>query len=293
MRIHPVILSGGSGTRLWPLSRSQHPKQLLSLSGEGTMLQQTLLRVADPDRFAPPVVVANNDHRFIVAEQLRETGVAPRAIVLEPVGRNTAPAAAVAALLLADAAPDAVLAILPSDHLVRDGAAFDAAMDVAAAAASSGRLVTFGIAPGRPETGYGYIRQGAALAGLPGAFAVDAFVEKPDRARAESYLADGRYAWNSGMFVVPAAAFLAELERLHPRMLEDCRLALAGAAADLDFLRLAAEPLGRAPALSIDYAVMEHTVRAAVVPVDFGWSDVGAWNALWEIADKDAAGNAV
>ena len=210
-RIHPVILSGGSGTRLWPMSRTQYPKQLLPLLSSRTLLQEAVLRVADPNHFAPPLVVANDEHRFIVAEQLRLAGIEPRGIVLEPVGRNTAPAVCVAALTLTALDPEALMLVLPSDHAIADVPAFMAAVDCAAAAARAGRLITFGITADRPETGYGYIRRGAALAQIDGAYDVAAFVEKPDRARAEAYLAAGDYYWNSGIFLFPAAIVLDEL----------------------------------------------------------------------------------
>ena len=289
--IHPVILSGGSGERLWPLSRAHYPKQLLPLAGERTMLQETALRVADPALYAAPLVIANHEHRFIVAEQLQQIGIVPRRIILEPVGRNTAPAAAVAALSLCAEDPAAVMALLPSDHVVQNQQAFAAVMAKAGAAARQGALVTFGIRPGRPETGYGYIRRGEPLAGTEGAFTVASFVEKPDRQRAEAYLAAGDYDWNSGMFVFSAQSYLAELERHRPEILAACRTALADGAQDLDFLRLDDRAFAACASESIDYAVMEHTELAAVIPGDFGWSDVGAWEALWEISEKDADGN--
>jgi mannose-1-phosphate guanylyltransferase/mannose-6-phosphate isomerase len=291
--IHPVILSGGSGTRLWPMSRSLYPKQLLALTGERTLLQETVLRVAGDAGFARPLVIANEEHRFIIAEQLRAVGIMPEALILEPVGRNTAPAATIAALRLAAAEPDALMLVMPSDHAIGDAAAFRAVVGRAAAAAGSGRLVTFGIAPERAETGYGYIAKGPPLAGADGAFAVAAFVEKPDPATAERYVASGDYFWNSGIFLFPAALYLAEIERLCPAMLDACRRALAGAGADSDFIRLDKAALADCPADSIDYAVMEHTAHAAVVPVTMGWSDLGSWDALWEIGSKDACGNAL
>ncbi len=291
--VFPVLLSGGSGTRLWPASRSLYPKQLLPLVGERTLLQDTALRVSG-DGFAAPTVICNDAHRFIVAEQLHAAGLPPRRTILEPVGRNTAPAAALAALDLAATDPDALMLLLPSDHRIADRAAFHVAIETAAAAARAGHLVTFGIRPERPETGYGYIRQGAGpLDGLDGAFPVDAFVEKPDRARAESYLESGDHAWNSGIFLLPVTPFLEELGRLRPDILAACRAALDGSRVDLDFLRLDEAAFAACPAESIDYAVMEHTHAAAVVPVEMGWSDVGSWNTLWEVSDKDADGNAL
>jgi mannose-1-phosphate guanylyltransferase / mannose-6-phosphate isomerase len=289
--IHPVILSGGSGTRLWPMSRAQYPKQLLPLLTERTLLQEAGLRVADAKQFAPPLVISNDEHRFIVAEQLRLAEVAPAAIILEPIGRNTAPACCVAALALAATAPDALMLVMPSDHAITDAAAFTAAVARAAAAASAGKLVTFGITASRPETGYGYIKRGKPLAGIDGAFDVAAFVEKPDRARAETYVADDTYSWNSGIFLFPVKLLLGELERLQPAMLAACRAALAKAKRDLDFLRLDRDAFAAAPSNSIDYAMMEHTAHAAVVPVEMGWSDVGTWDALWMVGAQDSAGN--
>lgn len=290
-RIHPVILSGGSGTRLWPMSRAQYPKQLLPLASASTLLQEAALRVAEPAHFAPPLVIANDEHRFIVAEQLRLAGIAPRAIVLEPVGRNTAPAVCIAALTLLAADPAALMLVLPSDHAIADVPAFHKAVEQAAAAARAGRLVTFGITADRPETGYGYVRRGAPLAGVAGAYAAAAFVEKPDRARAEDYLASGEYSWNSGMFVFPAKLVLDELELRQSATVAACRDALAKAKHDLDFLRLDRAAFAQAANISIDYALMEHTTRAAVVPASMGWSDVGTWDALWQIGAKNAGGN--
>ncbi len=289
--IHPVILSGGSGTRLWPMSRSRYPKQLLALTGERSLLQETARRFPADAGFAPPVIIANEEHRFIIAEQLREIGVVPDALILEPVGRNTAPAAAIAALRLSQIEPDALMLVLPSDHAIVDLAAFRAATKRAAAAASAGHLVTFGITPERPETGYGYISRGRPIEGIDGAFAVTGFVEKPDPATAERYVASGDYFWNSGIFLFPVALYLAEIERLRPEMLAACRQALEGARTDADFVRLDKQAFAASPGDSIDYAVMEHTARAAVVPVAMGWSDLGSWDALWEMAAKDARGN--
>jgi len=291
--LYPVVLSGGSGTRLWPMSRTLYPKQLLRLLGEDSLLQQTVRRVADAGRFARPLLVANEEHRFIVAEQLREIGAPSQALLLEPVGRNTAPAACVAAMMLAESEPDALMLLLASDHAITDLAAFLEAVDRAADAARAGALVCLGIAPERPETGYGYIRCGAALKGVDKAFAAAEFVEKPDLEHARQYLASGEYFWNSSMFMFPARLYLDELERMRPDMVGACRHALAKAKRDDDFIRLDKAAFEACPSDSIDYAVMEHTARAAVVPVRMGWSDVGSWDALWDISDKDDAGNAL
>jgi mannose-1-phosphate guanylyltransferase/mannose-6-phosphate isomerase len=297
-QIHPVILSGGSGTRLWPMSRAHYPKQLLALLGDRSLLQEAALRVPAKAGFGAPLVIANEEHRFIIAEQLRGIDLRVQALLLEPVGRNTAPAAAVAALRLAEADPAALMLLMPSDHAIEDLAAFHAAVGRAAVAARAGRLVTFGIHPERAETGYGYIERGAPLSGATDkstgdAFEVARFVEKPDAATAERYVAAGDFFWNSGIFLFPAALYLSELERLRPDMLAACRAAIGGARQDEDFCRLDKAAFAACPSDSIDYAVMEHTDRAAVVPVTMGWSDLGSWDALWDLAAKDAAGNAL
>jgi mannose-1-phosphate guanylyltransferase/mannose-6-phosphate isomerase len=291
--IYPVILSGGSGTRLWPMSRSLYPKQLLALIGETSLLQQTVRRIAGQPGFAPPLIVANEEHRFIIAEQLREIGVEAAGLLLEPIGRNTAPAAAVAALRIAGTAADGLVLIMPSDHAIADPKAFHQAIGRAAGAAKTGRLVTFGIAPDRAETGYGYIAGGKPIEGCQGTLAVARFIEKPNAADAERYVAAGDYFWNSGIFLFPAAVYLAELERLRPDMLAACKEALAKAKSDADFVRLDKAAFEKCPGDSIDYAVMERIASAAVVPVSMGWSDLGSWDALWEMSDKDAAGNAL
>jgi mannose-1-phosphate guanylyltransferase/mannose-6-phosphate isomerase len=290
--IHPAILSGGSGSRLWPLSRRLYPKQLLPLAGPRSMIQDTALRLARGG-FAPPLVICNQEHRFLIAEQLRESGIAESTILLEPAGRNTAPAAAVAALIVSASDPDAVILLLPSDHVIADIEAFHKSVEIAVLAAKAGALVTFGIKPDAPVTGYGYICAGEAIAGAKGSFRVQRFVEKPDRSSAERYVASGNFFWNSGIFLFSARRLLGEIERLQPEMLAACREAVAKGRKDLDFIRLDEASFARCPSQSLDYAVMEHTANAAVVPVEMGWSDVGSWHALWEIAEKSEDGNAL
>ena len=291
-RIVPVILSGGSGARLWPVSRALYPKQLLPLVTRRRMLQETAVRAGEVTGHAAPVVVCNSEHRFAVAEQLREVGIAPDAIVLEPVARGTAPAAALGALLAAREAPDTQVLLLPSDHVIARPQELRAAVGAAGTAAAAGYLVTFGIPPRAPETAYGYLRAGAVLDDDAGVRRVERFIEKPGRDAARRCLAAGGYLWNSGMFLFRADAFLAELERLEPAIPGHCRDALDGATPDLDFLRPHAEAYAAVRAVSIDHAVMERTDRAAVVPVDPGWRDIGSWAALWELAAKDRHGNA-
>ncbi len=286
-QILPVILSGGSGTRLWPLSREAYPKQFLQLASEHSMLQSTWLRVADIATQAP-IVVANEAHRFVAAEQLQQVGTTPSAILLEPVGRNTAPAIAAAALEACRDGADPLLLVLPSDHLIRDVAHFHSAIMEAANIAEQGKLVTFGIQPTAPETGYGYIK---AVAG-DGARGIERFVEKPDLATAQAYVASGEYYWNSGMFLFRASRYLQELERLQPQILAACRASWEKARRESDFIRLDAEAFKASPSDSIDYALMEKTADAAVVPLDAGWSDVGSWTALRDVSEQDANGNA-
>jgi len=288
----PVILAGGAGNRLWPLSRQEYPKQLIPLVGERSLVQETALRFADRRQFAAPLVITNEAIRFTITEQLQAVGIAPMALVLEPVGRGTAPAAAVAAQLAVEAHPDAIIVVAPSDHAIRDLAALGTSLATAIAAARRGHLVTFSIPPARPETGYGYMERGAELPEVPGAFRVASFVEKPSAARAAEMVADGRHFWNSGMFIFGAANFLSELDRLAPGIVAATRAALSGRSTDLDFLRLDADAFSHSPVDSIDYAVMEKTGRAATVPLAAGWSDVGAWSELWAISDRDPDGNA-
>jgi mannose-1-phosphate guanylyltransferase/mannose-6-phosphate isomerase len=286
----PVILSGGAGTRLWPLSRELYPKQLLPLIGRHTMLQETVRRLAGLDVSAP-IVVANEAHRFLVAEQLRTIPCEPRAIVLEPVGRNTAPAIALAAhAALAADEGDSLLLVLPADHVIADVAAFHRAIDVAVAAAREGALASFGIVPDAPETGFGYVRRGAVQGG---AYRIAQFVEKPDLTRAQAFLASGEYYWNSGMFLFRARRYLEELEQFAPDIASVCRSAFAGATRDLDFTRVDAATFQGCRSESIDYAVMEQTTAAVVVPLDAGWSDVGSWASLHAASAQDGSGNTV
>jgi mannose-1-phosphate guanylyltransferase len=289
----PVILCGGTGTRLWPLSRASYPKQYWALAGRGedTLLQQTQQRLEGLPGLAPPLLICNEDHRFIVAEQMRQIGVEPAAILLEPIGRNTAPAVAVAALQATAQGDDPLLLVLAADHVIREAAAFRATVVAGTAAAEAGQLVTFGIVPTAPETGYGYIEAAQSLAAASTPVPIARFVEKPDRATAEAFLATGRFTWNSGMFLFKASAILAELERLAPEVMSACRAALEQDSADLDFLRLEREAFAGCPNVALDVAVMEKTDRGAVLALEAGWSDVGSWSALWETADQDDQGN--
>jgi mannose-1-phosphate guanylyltransferase/mannose-6-phosphate isomerase len=274
------------------MSRAAMPKQLLALHGINTMIQDTVLRANIPGS-AAPILLCSDSHRFLVAEQMQAIGVTPHAIVLEPMGRNTAPAATIAALLVAEDNPKAIVLLLPSDHVVTDEGAFRAAVTRAATAAEQGFIVTFGITPNSPEVGFGYIQRGPALLGAEGVHAVKRFAEKPDRATAEKYVASGDYVWNSGMFVFRADTLLAEMTRHEPGVVAASRAALAQAKRDLDFVRLDGEAFGKAKSISLDYAVMEKTEKAAVVPCDIGWSDVGAWSSLWSLQKHDAQGNAL
>jgi mannose-1-phosphate guanylyltransferase/mannose-6-phosphate isomerase len=286
--IHPFILSGGTGSRLWPLSRKAYPKQFLALTGgDKSLFQMSCERFAAPE-FAPPAVLGSDEHRFIIAEQLRDIGIQPAAIVLEPMGRNTAPAAAIAALLAAARDENALLLLAPSDHVIADAAAFRQTVLQGVAAARQGALITFGVKPDSPHTGYGYIE---AEGGGP-ALAVKRFVEKPNAQDAAAYLASGNFYWNAGIFLMSARTLLAAFEAHAPEVVEGCRRALNRAQIDLDFLRLDRQAYGAVPDISIDYAIMEKAANVACVPLAADWSDLGAWPAIWELADKDEDGNA-
>ena len=288
--IYPVILSGGSGTRLWPLSRAMRPKQFINLVGESSLFQQTLERLAAVEGAQPALVVCNNEHRFMVAEQMQELGMDHNGIILEPAARNTAPAIASAAAQIAKNDPSSVMLVLPADHVIHDVQAFADAVAHAGVTASSGRLVTFGIAPNYPATGYGYIKA-SATSENSAAMEVEGFVEKPDLATAQNYLEQGGYYWNSGMFVFTAESYLAALEKHEPAMLESVNRALEAAEVDLDFLRLEESAYVQSPNISIDYAVMEKSDSVSVIPLDAGWSDIGSWTSLWQSGDKDNQGN--
>lgn len=288
MMLTPVIMAGGSGSRLWPLSRQLNPKQFLKLCGNTTLLQQTLARLQGLELTAP-AIICNEDHRFLVAEQLRQANVSNPSILLEPVGRNTAPAIALAALHAMAKGHDPVLLVLAADHYIADERAFRAAVNTAAKLANAEKLVTFGIVPAHAETGYGYIQRGSNIDN--NSFAVARFVEKPDLETAENYLQSGEYFWNSGMFLFKASVYLAALREFRPDILDVCTRAYEAGSQDMDFIRVDPGIFQDCPEESIDYAVMEKTKAAAVVPLDAGWSDIGSWSALWEIGSKDEQGN--
>jgi mannose-1-phosphate guanylyltransferase/mannose-6-phosphate isomerase len=290
MKIKPVVLSGGSGSRLWPLSRAKYPKQFLELVGGKSLFTQTLERVSGDYGFKAPLVIANEHHRFIVNDQANQIGASLDAVILEPVGRNTAPAVAVAALHAANEDPNALLLFLPSDHIILDTPGFHKAVKKAAVAAEAGYLTCFGMKPTRAETGYGYIAEGVPIGDAEGAFQIQAFKEKPDLVTAEGYLKSGGFSWNSGMFMFRADIILSEMENHAPAMLKAAKQALESARADLNFLRMARDAFGAVPADSIDYAIMEKTTRAAVVPSEFGWSDLGSFSALADAVLVAAAG---
>ena len=287
--LHPVVLSGGSGTRLWPLSRQNQPKQFLSLMGDRSLFQETVLRASRLPGVQAPVTVCSDEHRFMVGEQLQGVGMPSGGILLEPMARNTAPAIALAARHVASRDPGAMMLVMPADHLIEDEAAFRDAVAAARQLAEDGWLVTFGIRPDYAETGYGYILRGSELGS--GGFAVERFVEKPDLATAERYVAEGMYAWNSGMFLFKASRYLEALQRHAPAIAEASKNAYERSQTDLDFIRVDAQSFAASPSDSIDYAVMEKTDRAAVVPMSCGWSDIGSWSSLWAVAERDEDGN--
>ncbi|MCX2758030.1 mannose-1-phosphate guanylyltransferase/mannose-6-phosphate isomerase [Vibrio sp. Sgm 22] len=316
--ILPVILAGGSGSRLWPLSRELYPKQFLNIAGEQSMLQQTLLRLQGLEAHlsdtecAAPFIICNEEHRFIAAEQARSTNIQHSGILLEPVGRNTAPAIALAALQALDKsthneqnASDPILLVLAADHHIANTSEFQQVISRGVDYAKQGKLVTFGITPNAPETGYGYIKQGEPLSPLVQtdtnakeqsahhAYAIECFVEKPDQATAQEYIRSGLYLWNSGMFMFKASRYLEELSEHHPEILAACKLALSKQNTDLDFIRIDAEAFKNSPSDSIDYAVMEKTSHAAVIPMDVGWNDIGSWSAIWDVSDKDEHNNVI
>ncbi|MCK5813881.1 MAG: mannose-1-phosphate guanylyltransferase/mannose-6-phosphate isomerase [Cocleimonas sp.] len=291
----PVILSGGSGTRLWPLSRKQRPKQFLPVVDEdNTLLQSTLLRLQGVSHLQPPIIVCNEDHRFMVAEQLHELNLAHQGILLEPVGRNTAPAIVLAALHALKADPDAMMLVLPADHVITDIQRFHIAIDHAEKTAKQGKLVTFGIVPNKAETGYGYIKYNKQDAEIkPLAYKVEQFVEKPDQATAESYLNDGHYLWNSGMFMFQAKNYLDSVAQYEPDILQACQVAIQKAERDIDFIRVDNKSFSSSPNISIDNAIMERSDNIALIPLDAGWNDVGSWPAVWEVGEQDEYGNVV
>lgn len=286
----PIVMAGGSGSRLWPLSRSLYPKQFISLASDKTMLQETIARLRGIEHQAP-VVICNEEHRFIVAEQLRQSNAHHSGIILEPVGRNTAPAIALAALHATQNGEDPLMLVLAADHIIQNDRAFTQAVEKAISPAENGKLVTFGIVPTSPETGYGYIKQGEPVG--ESAYKVAQFVEKPNLATAEAYFSKGGYYWNSGMFLFKASRFLTELGQHRPDILSACEQAIEDSKTDLDFIRVCENAFTECPEDSVDYAVMEKTKDALVVPMDAGWSDVGSFSALWEVSAKDEAGNVI
>lgn len=290
--IIPVILSGGTGSRLWPLSRELYPKQFLPLLNDQTLFQNTVTRVQTMADATAPMIICNEEHRFMVAEQLRMLAIRPKAVILEPVGRNTAPAVTIAALQARNIVEgdDPILLVLPADHVITDIASFQHTIAKAVSSAEAGKLITFGVTPENPETGYGYIRAGQPLADDAG-YLVERFEEKPDAVTAQHYAESGNYYWNSGMFMFRASCFLEEMQHFAPAIVDSCQQAQSAAKADLDFLRLDKATFANCPSDSIDYAVMEKTSNAVVVPLDVGWNDVGAWSALWKVGKRDENGN--
>lgn len=290
MNYYPVILAGGAGSRLWPVSRAFYPKALLPMFGSNSLLQDTTVRLDPLGSVNKPLIVCNEEHRFLVAEQVRALGKEPEAILLEPAGRNTAPALTIAALYLVGKDPDAMMVVMPADHVIPDQGAFAAAVEQGADLAAKGYLVTFGVVSDKPETGYGYIRQGDPIDGS-GVFRVDRFVEKPDLEKAQEYTRSGEYCWNSGIFLLRADRWLEEVGKFRPEILQACESAMADSTKDSDFLRVGKAAFISSPSESIDYAVMENTDRAAVIPLTTSWSDVGCWSAVWEISEQDSSGN--
>jgi len=291
--IIPVILAGGSGTRLWPLSRQLYPKQLIDIYNENTMLQNTILRLEGLENIGSPIVVCNEEHRFMTAEQLRKINIDPYAIILEPVGRNTAPAIALAALKAMENRQDPILLVLPADHVIEKNREFHAAIQAGREYAEKDNLITFGIIPDSPETGYGYIKKGELLEKGTDASKIERFVEKPDLSTARKYIESGSYCWNSGMFMFRASGILKELENHAPDIMMPCREVIATGAQDLDFFRLGYEEFKNIPSDSIDYAVMEKTKKGVVIPFDAGWSDLGSFDALWQAGKKDENFNVI
>jgi len=292
MTLYPVILSGGSGSRLWPLSREHYPKPLLPLTSGRTLLQETVLRLEELPDLGNAIYVCNEEHRFLVAEQVAQLGKSPEAIILEPEGRNTAPALTLAALYLEARDPDSLMLVMPADHVITDRPEFTRAVSKGLGPAGAGRLVTFGVVPDAPETGYGYIKRDGVI-GDDGVFQIARFVEKPDLATAEHYIKEGEYYWNSGIFLMRTAHWLEEIATHRPDILTCCRQCVAGGVEDSDFFRVSREQFAHCPGDSIDYAVMEKTGQAAVVPFAAGWSDVGAWSSLWDVCPRDDDGNVI
>jgi mannose-1-phosphate guanylyltransferase/mannose-6-phosphate isomerase len=289
--IVPVILAGGSGTRLWPLSRKLYPKQLIDIYNENTMLQNTLLRLEKLDGLASPVVVCNEAHRFMTAEQLQKIGIIPHSIILEPMGRNTAPAIALAAIKLLEKEEDPIMLVLPADHVIENTEHFHQKISQGNDLAENGFLITFGIVPSSPETGYGYIKKGRPVDGESGVCKIECFVEKPDKKQAQNYLESNEYCWNSGMFMFKASAIVAEIEKFAPKMLAQCRKVIESGTQDLDFLRLDSHAFEKVVSDSIDYAVMEKTDKGVMVSLDAGWNDLGSFDALWQAGEKDEDSN--
>jgi len=294
-KIVPVILSGGSGTRLWPMSRDSYPKQFLGVVNSATpIIQDTINRVTNTQLFHPPLMIGKDAHRFLLAEHMKKCGIEHPDIIIEPCARNTAPAITAAALYIRQHYGNALMLVLPTDHhMDEDNASFIEAVNNAAKVAAKGYLVTFGISPTHPETGYGYIRRGQAVKDSDHTFEIAAFIEKPELEKAKDFVSNGEYFWNSGMFIFPSNLFLEEMRSLQPQLVASCEQALLKSAKDLDFIRLDEKSFSGAPEISIDYALMEHTKRAAVVALDCGWSDTGAWDLLWQISPKDKNGNAI